>query len=528
VAPGVSFEFENPLDTEMASEWAQFLQQGHGSGGEDVDLCDPITSTNLPSHQKKHNNKTITPDEALALVLQKEEYSGTPAKWASVGSALEEALAISKASADEAMTITATGKAWTFAARIAKMIDQVMLLVNSDGLRIDHLAADDIVFMVERMFEAQNAFVAEGKHAMVDIGFHYTRQENLLSVSENGLLTMAERSEKGVTSTYNGSIYGDGVYTGNDPFSYRHFGEVGLLVARLHGTTAPAMYGVYPGQNSIDTTINDQGSRGTMVVLGASYQCIPLAHFSRALVSLDRESAAILLKECHCALQEVVDECFNHGMPTAIPDYILVQPALGSAQASPPIQFLSVLQDTQQQPFRLKAGRRRLFQNAAPPPDRTAGSNSPSTVTTLHYVMAAADSSSATSNKNRMPSGSMKISLYSEDQVSCQGTGTIIIVYCMAGLESSSPLSQPQHHHHTVAFLPQTIEGCTLLERLKTAFCQGCTFDSPSEENCKDQPHFAVKLMVPHKHSPYRTSFPDPDYFVECNKILDDLLLDDI
>jgi hypothetical protein len=60
------------------------------------------------------------------LAWQEEENGATLAKRTSVGSADEDAMAISKASADEAMTSMSAGKAWMFAAQIATMIDQVI------------------------------------------------------------------------------------------------------------------------------------------------------------------------------------------------------------------------------------------------------------------------------------------------------------------------------------------------------------------------------------------------------------------
>ena len=41
------------------------------------------------------------------------------------------------------------------------------------------VAVDDMVEMAERMFEAQATFGLEQKPTLVDIGYHYTRNDNL-------------------------------------------------------------------------------------------------------------------------------------------------------------------------------------------------------------------------------------------------------------------------------------------------------------------------------------------------------------
>lgn len=162
--------------------------------------------------------------------------------------------------------------------------------------------------------------------------------------------------------------------------------------------------------------------------------------FESSVMSLNKDSAKRFLKECHRALQEVVDKSFNHGMTTVVPDY--TSPCTMSVR------------------FPVKAPEQSLLSTAwwvqyRHPP--WVGHN----ITTLRH-------------------------------------------FCLRATKAA---------HCSSASKPHTL-------------CEGSTFDSTWGENSKDQLHFAVKLMVIHKDSPYRKIFPDPNYFVECNKILD-CFLDD-
>ena len=71
--------------------------------------------------------------------------------------------------------------------------------------------------------------------AALEFDVRYKQQDNMKNIRTTGLLTHNERNASGVQSNYNGSVYGDGVYTGNNPFAFSSYGNVGLLLARLKG-----------------------------------------------------------------------------------------------------------------------------------------------------------------------------------------------------------------------------------------------------------------------------------------------------
>jgi hypothetical protein len=142
---------------------------------------------------------------------------------------------------------------------------------------MDLIGTDAMLSLVERMIELQELFDAEKKNTRVDIGFHYTQSSNLESIRESGLLTKAERDDRGVNSKYNGSTYGDGIYTGNNPFAFRKFGDICLLVARLRGWSEYHCAARPSGKP--DTVIVQPNEQGEMVILAQSSQCVPLASF---------------------------------------------------------------------------------------------------------------------------------------------------------------------------------------------------------------------------------------------------------
>lgn len=130
---------------------------------------------------------------------------------------------------------------------------------NANAIRMEPIGIDNMLFTVERLMEAQAAFGASCRATHVDIGYHYTRNENLKHIKTNGLLTKAERHQRGVTNNYNGSAHGDGIYTSSNPFAFTSYGETGLLVARLIGATGNAIRGDKP--LSVDTAISNRGRR---------------------------------------------------------------------------------------------------------------------------------------------------------------------------------------------------------------------------------------------------------------------------
>ncbi|KAL3929756.1 MAG: hypothetical protein SGARI_004664, partial [Bacillariaceae sp.] len=271
------------------------------------------------------SRKQSRADRKLAATLQRQE---------------EEEAAKSKAQEQQDMLKTATGKAYAFVAKVLKAVDQVTSLhppavaaaastggSNFDDGEIEAVAKDDMVFMAEKLFLRQEEFQQGGVDTRVDIGFHYTLPQYFKKIRENGLLTASERSQNALGSHSHGAVFGDGVYTANNCFSFSNFGPIGLLVARLKGTCSdkayPSLRGV-PG-NEIHTVIGnkmDPRSDGhglyDEIVLRKSSQVIPLVRFSRSSSggAVTMDAGLERLYDVLETVQEVVDEFCNDGIPT--------------------------------------------------------------------------------------------------------------------------------------------------------------------------------------------------------------------
>ena len=153
----------------------------------------------------------------------------------------EENAAAARASHQSAMLKTSTGKAWTFVEGVldvhARLSNEIQSNASPDFIK--PIAKDDIVALTERLIEKQEEFRAEGKPCLIDLGFHYTQATNLGSIQTGGLLTKQERDAQNVKARYNGSAYGDGIYTASGPADTwnQRYGNIGIMVARLQGRT---------------------------------------------------------------------------------------------------------------------------------------------------------------------------------------------------------------------------------------------------------------------------------------------------
>jgi hypothetical protein len=77
---------------------------------------------------------------------------------------------------DSAMRTTNTGKAWIFVERVLQLHRSLEI---DPSLQFDTVATDDMVFLTKPMLEVQEIYYLEGKPTQVDIGYHFTRKENI-------------------------------------------------------------------------------------------------------------------------------------------------------------------------------------------------------------------------------------------------------------------------------------------------------------------------------------------------------------
>jgi hypothetical protein len=167
----------------------------------------------------------------------------------------------------------------------------------ADGCSVvQPVSLDAMVFLAERLLEAQEQFrtegAAQGRPCSIDIGYHYTKPENLDHIQTDGLLNRADRDSRQILSSSNGARYGEGIYTGSDPQSFSDYGPVGLMVLRLKGVEMDADEagkGYSKGNNSI-TSLKRPG----LVVLEKSEQCLPVIQFLTDDLSTNQRGLAHL------------------------------------------------------------------------------------------------------------------------------------------------------------------------------------------------------------------------------------------
>jgi hypothetical protein len=249
----------------------------------------------------------------------------------------------------EDMSSNFWGVAWDFVQAVLE--EHKLLLASESGegaeaIQMETIGSDDMIFSVERLLEAKKLFKFALKPTFVDIGYHYTRSENLSHIKTNGLLTKAERCQRGVTSNYNGSRYGDGIYTSSNPFAFTKYGDIGVMVARLRGFEAGAKKGSSP--LLADTAVVDRDGHNEMLILKRSCQCVPLLKFKRAPLTRDAsvEESDRAIWDAHSRLQAIIDKHFHNGRPTAIKLYERCSFRTLQRRADPPTPQLGQVSQT--------------------------------------------------------------------------------------------------------------------------------------------------------------------------------------
>ena len=171
--------------------------------------------------QSKHNHVA---DELLAQRLQQQE--DCAAKKASPGQELQ------------SMTTSSYGRAVIAVQEIIAFVNKAKtthpMLARYN---VDTVAQDDMVFLAKQMLDKREEFKEKNLPSSVDVGYHYTSQSAMSHIRTNGLLTKADRESRKVASSFHGSVFGDGIYTSENPTAFQDYGDVGLLVGRLKGKT---------------------------------------------------------------------------------------------------------------------------------------------------------------------------------------------------------------------------------------------------------------------------------------------------
>jgi hypothetical protein len=494
----------------------------------------------------------VSKDEMLAIALQ--------------ASLAEEAYVERKvAESTTAMATFKKGRAWKFVQEVVelhKCLSEEATQVSLDSF-LAPVATDDIVSLTEDLIETQTEFRQANKPFEADIGYHYTKQENMRRIKADGLMSRSDRRSLGIRAAYNGSSYGDGVYTGNNPTDhFGRYGAVGLLVVRLKGNT-----GVFRSQASdlgIDTFLNAPGPSARIVVLRQSSQCVAVFRFDGNKLNVQDTncSARRLLQQAHEALQRLVAELFNKE-PTLDPvlgdmleDSKPSAVELFRAQKSFPTRLLETIIYKMPEP---RNGPTNSLLTAfytivnAKPPDECAlcltsyeqsllsvavRLDSCSHIFHLECLRKAASykaqcptcrqSFQDNTPRGTMPSGSMKVLRQSSKK--CAGYevyGTLEITYDFAaGIQTSLHPNPGQGYQATTrtAFLPDSRPGGRLLSRLQEAFRRGLCF-TVGTSYIPGETNIITWASIPHKTHVSRGEhgFPDALYFANCHAALDAL-----
>jgi Ring finger domain/Deltex C-terminal domain len=209
------------------------------------------------------------------------------------------------------MQSTTTGKAWKFVEQVLAMVERLNKEDPASAGIVQPVAVDDMVFTAERLLAAQEEFREAGKPTVVDLGYHYTRKENLGSIQTNGLMTMEERSANGINPIQNnGASYGHGIYCADSPTAFvGEYGDTGLIIARLLGTILD--YGAAGVKKPDSTTVHDTLSE--FMVLSTSKQCLPILRYPSSQISEgnDAHPGNLTVQKYHVALQAIIDDMFN-------------------------------------------------------------------------------------------------------------------------------------------------------------------------------------------------------------------------
>ena len=396
---------------------------------------------------------------------------------------------------------------------------------------------DDMVYLAERLLKAQENLETQNRDTSVDVGYHYTKSEECMTrIRVDGLMTRTERDAAGIPKVFNGASYGEGIYTGNNPTSYSSYGPIGVMVARLKGTTTAV---IAAPQDQADTVIGRGGAMDEIVVLRNSRHCLPLIEYDTSLATTYQNILASLEQE----------------LQALISTYLRVVPKVDADQGSAKSSFPSVKIAAFNLPDNLTYTAPSML-DTDPMPATTPVGSSPDecsiclaalsqSVVALNYCghkfhrecllhsTRAGQRSCAICRKlyqepqGLCPLGTLTVS-YSSSQA-CSGfpAGIITLDYNIPnGIQNSYHPSPGVAYSGAKrqAFLPDNREGRELLKRLKYAFTRGLTF-TVGTSLTNGTPNCVTWASVHHKTalSGGTHGFPDATFFDNCHGELDHL-----
>jgi deltex len=440
------------------------------------------------------------------------------------------------------------------------LLHTVNLIENSNDDRpasfVRLLSVETIMAATKRLLAIQELNRAAGKPTTVDLGYHYTSEENLTSIREHGLLTTSERSSQNIKAKKDhGETYGAGIYTAENPIAYHGtYGDVGILVARLLGTNAD--FGDHAADLDSLNVFRNQGKE--FAVLATSLQCIPILVFDAKQIDPKNPLSPgnLTLEKYHTAIEEAVDQilnrqCLSSNPIKAVQEEIAQFLNFGEGPLYETILYVkpspSPFESTQKSTdFSARApisAKHNACGLCLLPMTSGPRASSPMVEHTtcraeFHQACLAQVAPACPvcwkSNRGhvlrgKMPSGKMVVKYSPSDTCAGYSSGSIVIEYVIASGVQECYHDNPGVKYggvHRVAYLPDTAQGRNLLKRLKYAFRHGLTFKvGVSLATGRDNSVTWASILhkTSRKGGAQRYGYPDPQYFPTCNRQLDAL-----
>lgn len=287
--------------------------RGDGNANHDATL-EALLKAEQEGEDDDLNQLAMQADASLAARLQKEEQVEKERR---------------KKEEETRMAKSLDGRAWLFVNQVLELHKN--LSPSAPGPTT--VSVDDMVFLGKNFLQCVQDFESNGWPARVTLNYHYTSSAAMDKIKQDGLMTHAERRQTYSSTNSHGAVFGDGIYTANNPFAFRHFGDTGLLVAVVLGNAARVSTGAAyrgdpkagltgivntvignKGLSNLNGNISEASQYTDEYVLQESKQCLPLMKFITSSVSTQAGKDAVWA--FHQELQKLLDQQFNKSVRT--------------------------------------------------------------------------------------------------------------------------------------------------------------------------------------------------------------------
>ena len=416
--------------------------------------------------------------------------------------------------------------------RAVLLVEAVITLLAPYAAKgIEPIGKDDAVYLAEKLIECQSNFKSQGKSPLVTIGYHYTPKQNLEAIRVDGLLTVEDRIAAKNKNVSNRAFFGNGVYSGTNPFAFTPYGDIGLMIAIIKGTeqhvgkTPSPQYALLPDTDTIVGNKTGKAPHHDEVIMRKSCQVLPLIQFDKQRIDARDADFTNTLQNVHEQLQKTLDEYLNTPTSAALPKIeppkriinlvgtIAYKPENLNAAEVPhrPVQPSHVLEecpicldDMTENIVKLNVCRHRF--HAACIQQVLSSAANPCCPVCVRSTMEPMGS---------CPPGTMTVYSVPKDCSGFPNDGSIKIYFVV-----TQNFEKPRHCGlEQQAYLPKNEAGLDLLKRVAYAFSRGLSFEVVTSYV------FSTRLSSHHPSSTAATadSWATPGFMQLCNQELDAL-----